>query len=191
MNVEKKNAITIHKHSGYCASADLARLAAARNVQDVKSVSRMVEFKMARAKRSGASKSEIKSSLRQMEKVLEKAKKKVKGLKKEELLKSQEKCAEKARKEKLRKRREEEYLEHKRKRQARERCDAATPFPTTSEGARRIAEEAYRKAMENMCQSYSDNVPEGSTVDVAVDDAMIVDGGVAVNAAGAAVDMVL
>lgn len=185
------NTITIHKHSGYCASADLARLAAARNVQDVKSVSRMVEFKMARAKKSGASRGEIKSSLRQMEKVLGKAKKKVKGLKKEEQLKAQEKCAEKARKEKLRKRREEECLEHKRKRQARERCEAAALYPTTSEGARKIAEEAYRKAMENICQSYPDSVSEGGAVDVAVDDTMIVDGGCTVDVTGAAVDMVL
>lgn len=190
-NKTGNNTITFHKHSGYCASGDLARLAAARNVQDVKSVSRMVEFKMARAKRSGASRSEIKSSLRQMEKVIGKAKKKIKGLKKEEQLKAQEKCAEKAKKEKLRKRREEEYQEHKRKRQARERCEVAAPYPTTSEGARHIAEEAYRKAMENICQSHLDSVPEGSTVDVAVDDTMIVDGGCTVDAAGAAVDMAL
>ena len=193
---EGESTITIHKHSGYYAGSDLARIAAARNVQEVKTVSRYVEFKMMSVKKSGASRNEIRTSLRQMEKVLGKAKKKVKGLKKEEQLKAQEKCAEKARKEKLRKRREEEYLEHKRKRQARERNDAATPFPTTGEGARQIVDEAYRRAMETMfhsdldCSADSMDAAE-STIDVTVDDAMTAGCCGVVDAAGAVLDMVL
>lgn len=187
----ENGAMAFRKSAGYCASADLARIAAACNIQEVKSVSRFVEFKMARVKKSGASKSEIKASLRQMEKVLGKAKKKVAGLKKEEQLKELEKRAAEAQKEKLRRRRREEYLEHKRKREAKERNDAAAPFPAASEGARQIAEEAYRRAMENMSHSYPDRVPEGSMVDVSVDDTILVDGCSAVDVAGAAVDMEL
>lgn len=194
-----KGVISVSHHSGYSANADLARIAAARNIKEVKSVSRYVEFKMARVKKSGASGSEIKATLRRMEKVIGKAKKKVAGLKKEEQLKLQEKCAEKADKEKLRRRRQEEYESHKRKRQAKERNDAAAAYPTESQGAKRIAEEAYRKAMEQITQSgaaaqaYGVQPCEmtGGIVDVAAGDMTTLSGAAAVDAAGAVVDMIL
>jgi hypothetical protein len=183
--------ISCHKNTGYSASADLARIAAARNVAEVKSISHYVEFKMNSVKRSGASTSDIKSTLRQMQKVVGKAKKKVKGLKKEEQLKEQEKLAEKEQKEQLRKRRQQEYQEHKRKRQSRERNDAASPQYSTGSGAEKIAEAAYRKAMEDRYDSHLYGTSETNVVDMAVDDVMTTENCGTVDAAGAVVDMML
>jgi hypothetical protein len=160
-------------------------------VAEVKSISHYVEFKMNSVKRSGASGSDIKSTLRQMQNVVGKAKKKVKGLKKEEQLKEQEKLAEKEQKEQLRKRRQQEYQEHKRKRQSRERNDAASPQYSTGSGAEKIAEEAYWKAMEDRYDSHLYGTSEANVVDVAVDDVMAAESCGTVEAAGAVVDMML